>query len=281
MPPAKREAATYLIETHAMPIRRACRALGFSPSSYYYRAHPRDDARVIEALNQMAADHPREGFWLYRKRLRQDGFPCNPKRLYRVYCAMGLNLPRRTKKRLPLRMRQALVAGALPDHVWSIDFMHDSLYSGRAFRTFNVVDDFAREGLAIEIDTSIGAERVVRALENIVAWRGLPRAIRCDNGPEFLANRFVAWCAERAIEIRYIQPGKPNQNAFIERYNRTFRHTVLDLYLFDDLDQVREAAHRFLVDYNERRPHDSLGDLPPAVYRRQHEVQCSTSEVSS
>lgn len=159
--------------------------------------------------------------------------------------------------------------------------MHDALYYGRTFRTFNVVDDFAREGLAIEVDTSIGAERVIRVLDNVAAWRGYPGAIRCDNGPEFLSHRFVAWCAEHGIEIRYIQPGKPNQNAFIERYNRTFRHTVLDLYLFDDLDQVREAAHRFLVDYNERRPHDSLGDLPPAVYRRHHEAQCSTSEVCS
>lgn len=173
----------------------------------------------------------------------------------------------------------ALAAAPGPNHTWSVDFMHDALFYGRAFRTFNVVDDFAREGLAIEVDTSLGAERVIRTLDNLAAWRGYPEAIRCDNGPEFLARRFVAWCAEHGIEMRYIQPGKPNQNAFIERFNRTFRHTVLDLYLFDDLDQVREAAHRFLVDYNERRPHDSLGDLPPPVYRQQHAVQCSTSEV--
>lgn len=269
----------YLIETHALSIRRACRALLLSPSSYYYRPHPRDDSPVIEALNRLAVDHPREGFWLYRKRLRQDGFACNHKRLYRVYCAMRLNLPRRMKKRLLSRTRQALAVVPIPDYIWSIDFMHDSLYTGRSFRTFNVVDDFAREGLAIEVDTSIGAERVIRVLEGVVTWRGLPRAIRCDNGPEFLAHRFVAWCAERAIEIRYIQPGKPNQNAFIERFNRTFRHTVLDLYLFDDLEQVRAQAHAFLLDYNERRPHGSLEDLPPVVYRRQYEIQCSTSEV--
>lgn len=280
-PPAKREAATYLIEAYAMPIRRACRALTFSPSSYYYRAHPRDDTPVIEALNTLAADHPREGFWLYYKRLRQDSFPWNHKRLHRVYCRLNLNLPRRAKKRLPPRVRLALAAAPSPDHIWSVDFMHDSLYAGRTFRTFNVVDDFAREGLAIEVDTSIGAERMIRALDNVAVWRGYPGAIRCDNGPEFLAHRFIAWCAEHGIEIRYIQPGKPNQNAFIERYNRTFRHTVLDLYLFNDLDDVREAAHRFLIDYNERRPHDSLGDVPPAVYRQRYEAQCSTSEVCS
>ena len=264
-----------------MAIRQACRALTLAPSSYYYRAHPRDDAPVVEALNRMAADHPREGFWLYRKRLRQAGCPFNHKRLYRVYCRLNLNLPRRAKKRLPPRVRRTLQVPAAPEHIWSVDFMHDRLYAGRAYRTFNVVDDFAREGLAIEIDTSLGAERIVRVLENLLAWRGPPRAIRCDNGPEFLAHRFVAWCAHRAIEIRYIQPGKPNQNAFIERFNRTFRHNVLDLYLFNDLEEVREAAHRFLVDYNERRPHDSLGDLPPAVYRRQYEVQRSTSKAYS
>ncbi len=268
-----------MIETRAMPIRRACRVLSLSPSSYYYRPHPRDDTPVIAALNTLAEAHPREGFWLYYKRLRLDGAPWNHKRLHRVYCRLNLNLPRRGKKRLPVRVRLALEAAPAPDHVWSVDFMHDALYYGRAFRTFNVVDDFAREGLAIEVDTSIGAERVVRVLDDIVAWRGHPRAIRCDNGPEFLSQRFVAWCAERAIEIRYIQPGKPNQNAFIERFNRTFRHTVLDLYLFSNLDEVRERAHAFLLDYNERRPHDSLGDLPPVVYRRQHAVQCSTSEV--
>lgn len=264
-----------------MPIRKACRALLLSPGGYYYRARPRDDAPVIDALNALVEAHPREGFWLYRKRLKLQGFPWNHKRLYRVYVALKLNLPRRGKKRLPPRVRLALETPLRPDAIWSIDFMHDALYYGRSFRLFNVVDDFAREALAIEVDTSINAERVIRVLENLAAWRGLPQAIRCDNGPEFLSQRFVVWCAERSIEIRYIQPGKPNQNAFIERFNRTFRHNVLDLYLFDKLDEVREVAHQFLIDYNEQRPHDSLGDLPPVVYRRQHEVQCSTSGVYS
>jgi putative transposase len=221
-----------------MSVRRACAAVYLAPSSFYYRARPRDDTPAIEALNALVGAHPRDGFWMCRKRLRAAGHPWNHKRIYRVYCTL------------------------------------------RVFRTFNIVDDFAREALAIEIDTSLPAARVVRVLENLVAWRGLPRAIRCDNGPEFLAQGFVAWCRARAIEIRYIQPGKPNQNAFIERFNRTFRRAVLDLYLFEDLDQVREEAHRFLIDYNEQRPHDSLKDLPSTVYRRQYEAHCSTSEVS-
>lgn len=132
-----------MTETRAMPIRRACRALTLSPSSYYYRPRPRDDSPVIAALNTLAETHPREGFRLYYKRLRQDGAPWNHKRLHRVYCRLNLNLPRRGKKRLPGRVRLALEAAPAPDHVWSVDFMHDALYYGRAFRTFNVVDDVA------------------------------------------------------------------------------------------------------------------------------------------
>jgi transposase InsO family protein len=131
---------------------------------------------------------------------------------------LRLNLPRRTKRRLPLRARQPLAVPALPNAVWSIDFMSDCLYSGRRFRTLNVLDEGVREALAIEIDTLLPSERVVRALEQLSAWRGLPRAIRLDNGPELLAQQFVDWCEEHSIELRYIQPGKPDQNAYIERH---------------------------------------------------------------
>jgi putative transposase len=263
-----------------MPVRQACRAAGIAPSSFYYRPRPRDDAPVIEALNRLLAAHPRWGFWKCHDRLRLDGHPWNPKRTHRVYCAMRLNQPRRAKKRLGERVREALTVPSGPNHTWSMDFMHDALYWGRTFRTLNVVDDFAREGLAIEADTSLPAARVVRVLEQLAAWRGLPSRIRVDNGPEFLAEAFVAWTKARGIEIAYIQPGKPNQNAFIERFNRSVREEVLDLYLFNDLDEVREELHRWLIGYNEHRPHDALGDLPPAVYRRRHEAQCSTSECS-
>ncbi|MBK6732878.1 MAG: transposase family protein [bacterium] len=152
--------------------------------------------------------------------------------------------------------------------VWSLDFMHDTLYSGRRFRTLNVLDDGVRELLAIEVDTSLPGERVVRVLEQIKSWRGLPEAIRCDNGPELLSEVFVAWCEQNGVEIRYIQPGKPNQNAYIERFNKTFRDELLSAYLFDDLDQVRELAWNWMLDYNEERPHDSLGKVPPSVSAR-------------
>ena len=132
-----------------------------------------------------------------------------------------------------------------------------------------------REGLAIEVDTSLPAERVVRVLEQVVAWRGQPQAIRLDNGPEFLAERFITWCAARAIELRYIQPGKPDQNAFIERYNRTYRTEVLNAYVFESLEQVREITAEWLQSYNEERRHDALVGVPPAAYRANLDARSS------
>ena len=183
---------------------------------------------MIAALTTLVAAKSRWGFWKCCDRLRLDGHPWNHKRLWRVYCQLRLNMPRRTKKRLPVRLRQPLVVVPQPNAVWAVDFMSDTLYGGRRFRTLNILDEGVREGLAIEVDTSLPAERVVRALEQVVAWRGRPQAIRLDNGPELIAEQFMTWCAERAIELRYIQPGKPDQNAFIERFNRTYRTEVLN-----------------------------------------------------
>lgn len=232
----------------------------------YYRLRidwARREAPVIAALTTLVAAKSRWGFWKCYDRLRLDGHPWNHKRLWWVYCQLRLNLPRRTKKRLPTRFRQPLVV--VPQHsvVWAVDFMSDPLYGGRRFRTLNVLDEGVREGLAIEIDTSLPAERVIRVLEQVVAWRGWPRAIRLDHGPELIADRLMTWCAEHAIELRYIQPGKPDQNAFIERFNRTYRTEVLNAYVFESLDQVREISAEWLQSYNEERPHDALAGLPP------------------
>jgi putative transposase len=147
--------------------------------------------------------------------------------------------------------------------------MSDTLYGGRRFRTCNVLDEGVREALAIEVDTSLPAERVVRVLEQVLAWRGQPQALRLDNGPELIADRFMAWCADRGIELRYIQPGKPVQNAFIERFNRTYWTEVLNAYVFESLDQVREISAEWIQSYNEARPHDALDGIPPTAYRAQ------------
>jgi putative transposase len=169
-----------------------------------------------------------------------------------------------------------------PNAVWALDFMSDALYHGSRFRTLNVLDEGVREAVEIVIDTSIPGGRVTRTLEQLSRWRPLPRAIRCDNGPEIISQTFADWCESHDIEIWYIQPGKPNQNPFIERFNRTYRQEVLDAYLFESLDQVREVTEQWLHTYNEIRPHDALGRIPPAAYRRQLEArENSTFERST
>ena len=267
---------------HGLPVQRACRAVGLGRATYYrpLMDWARRDAPVIAALTTLVAAKSRWGFWKCWGRLRLDGHPWNHKRLWRVYCQLRLNLPRRTKKRLPARLRQPLDVIPHPNAVWAVDFMSDTLYGGRRFRTLNVLDEGVREGLAIEIDTSLPAERVIRTLEQVVAWRGQPQAIRLDNGPELIAERFMTGCAERAIELRYIQPGKPEQNAFIERFNRTYRTEVLNAYVFESLEQVREISVEWLQSYNEERPHDALAGLPPAIYRAHLEARRSPLKLS-
>ncbi len=267
----------------ALSVRRACTLSGLSRSAWYDPPQDRlvRDRAVIEALQAVVEKRPRWGFWKAFDRLRLDGQPWNHKRVHRVYTELGLNHRRRTKKRLPTRTQLPLLVPAQTNVVWSIDFMHDSLYVGRRFRTLNVLDEGVREVLDIEMDTSLSGERVVRVLERLKTWRGTPAAIRCDNGPELLSAAFVTWCEENAVEIRYIQPGKPNQNAFIERFNRTYREEVLSAYLFEDLDQVREITWNWMREYNEERPHDALGKVPPAVYREALEAGNSTFKRSA
>ena len=158
--------------------------------------------------------------------------------------------------------------------------MSDALYVGSRFRAFTVIDDFNREVVAIEIDTSLTARRLIRVFERLQATRGLPAVLRVDNGPEFLSSELVAWAEAAGMLIQYIQPGEPNQNAYIERFNRTYREEVLNLYLFNSLPEVREITYWWMIDYNEQRPHDSLGDLTPAEYMEQN-AENSTLKLST
>lgn len=269
---------------HGLSKTRACATLKLSRSSWY-RAPVDPEARdreVIDALNAIVEKRPRWGFWKCYDRLRLDGHCWNHKRVYRVYKAMKLNLPRRKKRRLPKRVMQPMVVKAAANAEWSLDFMSDCLYaSSRRFRTLNILDEGVREVLDIVIDTSIPGGRVVRTLERLIEWRGKPTAIRVDNGPEYLSQVFADFCQEHRIRLIYIQPGKPNQNAFIERFNRTYRHEVLDAYVFESLSQVRQITRQWITEYNEERPHDSLGRIPPAMFRRRVEkAENSSLELS-
>jgi putative transposase len=183
---------------------------------------------------------------------------------------MRLNIRRRAKRRLPARIREALFIPEGPNEVWSIDFMSDALVDGRKFRVLNVIDDFNRESLAIEVDTSLPSRRVIRVLERIIARRGKPTCLRTDNGPEFISHLLQEWCEAGGIRLVYIQPGKPTQNAYIERKNGTMRRGLLNAYLFYSLGEVRLMAEEWQVDYNTERPHKSLGYLSPVKYAEQY-----------
>lgn len=236
---------------------------------------------MIAALNQVISKHSRWGFWKCFRCLRLQGYGWNHKRVYRVYCTLKLNLPRRTKKRLPQRRKVSLSVVPQSNWMWSIDFMHDSLMNGRRFRTLNILDEGVRECLSIEVDTSLPSARVVRALEQLKSWRGVPKQLRVDNGPEFISSTLVSWCDSNGVELNYIQPGKPTQNAFIERFNRTFRYELLDAYLFETLDQVREMSWQWMRQYNEERPHEALGNMPPAMFNKLTQARNSTYELSA
>lgn len=267
-PSAKRQAIAVLVSEHRLSVVRACRLMRLARAAWY--RPPRDrlvaDGPVIEALTQLAEAEPRWGFWKLFDRLRNLGRPWNPKRVHRVYCALRLNRARRTKRRIPRRPKVPLRATPALNQTWAIDFMRDTLYDGRVFRTLNVLDQGNREALAIEVGFSLPSRRVIELLEQLVALHGAPSALRMDNGPEFIALRLTDWAEQRRIALEFIQPGKPAQNAFIERFNQTYRTEVLDANAFRSLHEVRVITHDWLRRYNTERPHDSLGSVPPLTF---------------
>ncbi|END3079175.1 IS3 family transposase, partial [Salmonella enterica] len=199
----------------------------------------------------------------------QAGLAWNKKRVYRIYCRLKLNLRRKGKKRLPNRNPQPLAVPINMNPCWSVDFMSDALMDGRRFRLFNVVDDFNREAQAVEVDLNIPAHRVVRVLERLSAERGYPAFIRSDNGPELTAAVLSEWAEQHGVILDFIQPGKPMQNGFIERFNKTLRTEILDMYLFRTRSEVRELTENWRTEYNEERPHSSPGGIPPVTHARQ------------
>jgi len=256
---------THMAEEHGVSIRQGCRAVNIPRSTYRYQRRPKNDAPIIDALNKLIEKYPSIGFWQAYHRMRLDGKPWNHKRVYRVYTGMGLNIRRRAKKRLPARVKQQLFQPSRPNQVWSLDFMHDSLWDGRTYRLLNILDDFNRQVLRIETDTSLPSRRVIRVLNQLEESYGLPDMIRVDNGPEFVSHKLDAGCKERKIILAFIQPGKPTQNAYVERLNGTIRKELLNAYVFRTLDEVRERVHIWQQDYNHHRPHKSLGYRPPVA----------------
>lgn len=250
--------------------------VGIKRSVYRYKKQARRDEAVIDELSRLVDRHPELGFEKLFDLIRRAGHRWNHKRVHRIYCELRLNKRRKHKRRLPARVPQPLTAPEFLNVCWSADFMSDALWSGQRFRTFNVIDDFNREVLAIEIDLNLPAERVIRVLDRIAELRGYPDKVRLDNGPEFVGLALAGWAERHNVHLDFIKPGKPMQNGFIERFNRTYREAILDRYLFSKLDEVREQTAAWIKKYNEERPHEALGDQTPRERRLDHILETST-----
>ena len=249
-----------------MSVGRACRVIGLQRSLWYYQSR-KNDAALIGRLTELAEMLPTRGFDKYYSIIRLEGLKWARSRVLRVYREMKLCRRRKHKRRLPARVKEPLQKQSEPNCSYSMHFMSDSLVSGRKLRILKVVDDCTRESLAVWCDYSIPGEKVVEVLEQIILERGKPKQIRVDNGPEFTGKVFTRWCDENLITIKYIQPGRPMQNAYIERLNRTFREDVLDAYLFETLEEVRILSDEWQYKYNNLVPHDSLGGKTPVMMR--------------
>ena len=257
--------AKKVVAERSISIRFACAVFQISETCYRYkRKLSAENIRIADWLIRLTDNQRNWGFGLCFLYLRNvKGFRWNHKRVYRIYRELELNLRIKPKKRLKREKPEPLSVPEKPNQTWSMDFMHDQLADGRRYRLFNVIDDCNREGLGIEVDFSLPAERVIRALNQIIEWRGQPEMIRCDNGPEYISQNLIDWATQKQITLLYIQPGKPTQNAYVERFNRTVRHEWLDLHSFSSIEHAQLLATQWLWTYNNERPHTAIGGIPP------------------
>jgi len=254
-----------------MSERRACELLDVDRSSYRYRPRADRNVELRQRMMELAGERPRFGYrrlWLL---LNDERGPINRKRVERLYHEAGLKLRRRSRKRLKIRVLDKPILTA-PNQEWSMDFVHDQLATGQRFRTFTVVDNFTRECLALEVDTSLPSVRVIRVLEQIAEHRALPQVIRTDNGPEFTSRRFLSWSVQKRVRATTIQPGKPVQNPYIESFNGRFRDECLNMNWFANLCDARWKVQQWRLDYNCVRPHSSLSYRSPEAFRRSCEA---------
>jgi len=256
------------MEGHGLSQRRACRLVGIGHSTLRYQRRRAHDDVVRKRLRELAAQRRRFGYRRLGWLLAREGHAMNHKKLYRLYREERLMVRRRGGRKRALGSRTPMMVPAGINQRWSLDFVSDTLADGRRFRVLCVLDDFSRECLAAVVDTSLGGIRVVRELELVVSQRGWPHTIVSDNGTELTSNAVLRWAAER-VSWHYIQPGKPVQNAFIESFNSKLRDECLNEHFFFGLAEARYLIEVWRQDYNQFRPHSSLGALAPAEYANQ------------
>jgi putative transposase len=260
----QRADADWLRVTYVVSERRVCGLMGMAVATYRYRSQ-RTDEPLRTRLVELARSKPRFGYRRLQVLLQRGGERVNHKRLHRVYREAGLAI-RRKKRKHCVREGKPLQARTSANQEWALGFIHDAVACGRTIRVLSVVDAYTRECLALEVDTSFASRRVSRVLDQIITERGRPEAIRCDNGPEFTSRHFLAWCVERQIELVHIQPGQPTQNARVESFHGRVREECLNLSWFQNLFDARRKIAAWRTEYNEERPHSSLGYKTPKEF---------------
>jgi len=271
---------TWAVRDKGYSQRRACGLVGLHPKTYRYASKRTGDEGLRVRLRELASQRRRFGYRRLGLLLARQGIRLNHKKLYRLYKEERLSVRKRGGRKRALGTRAPMAIPQDRNLRWSLDFVMDTLMSGRRFRILTVVDDFTRECLSLVADTSLTAPRVVRELDRIVETRGCPRMIVSDNGTELTSNAILAWQQKHDVEWHYIAPGKPMQNGFIERFNRSYREAVLDMFVFQTLNEVREQTEKWLKEYNEERPHDSLGDMTPREFLLTQNPEVSTYDWS-
>jgi putative transposase len=265
-PAARRHVATHLKEAFRFSERRACTIVGLCRNSYRYQAKLKNDDEIRARLRELAEKRRKAGAPMLHTLLRREGYQINHKRTERLYREEGLSLRRKKRKKSSSHLRVAMDRPERINQHWSMDFVSDSLYNGRRFRVLTIVDNFSRECPALEADHSLTGKRVTRVLDRIALTRALPEVITVDNGPEFISKALDLWAFENGVKLRFIQPGKPTQNAYIESFNGKFRNECLNDNVFVSLDSARNIIEDWRQDYNAERPHSSLNDMTPEEF---------------
>lgn len=265
-PAEKRIAVVHVITRYGISRTRACGLVKLKRSSYYYKAQPRDDEKLRRALKEAAFKHRRWGYRLLMMVLKREGFEDNHKRVYRIYREECLQVKQRKKKRISKWRGEKPEQPAEINSRWSMDFIHDSTAVGQKIRMLNILDDYTRRCLRIEVDTSLSGERVTRVLDQLLELHGSPKLILMDNGPEFTGRKLDEWAYRNNIRLQFIQPGKPTQNGYIESFNGTFRNECLNEHWFANLKEAKQIIENWRINYNKYRPHSSLNYLTPEEF---------------
>ena len=269
-----------VMTTQALSQRRACGLIGIIRRSL--RRAPAEDHnhQLRRRLRELAEERRRWGCPMLYLMLRREGWRANHKRVERLYREEGLSLRRRRRRKRLSHLRVVREQPIAANQTWAVDFIHDSLMSGRRFRAFAVLDQWSRESLAIEVDVSLSGERVTKVLERLRRMRGLPSVIQADNGPELRGRVLDQWAYENGVRLQFIEPGKPIQNAYIESFNARLREECLNAHVFVSLDDARNKIEKWRAEYNRERPHSSLGNLTPEEFAANNQMSSAAARTA-